>query len=137
MNNNPLAKARKNPANRRLAIAAACYRCQGGKITDEITNQAIAAEIRNCDSIELCLLWHQRPYRTQEQRKADQAAVAALPKTLNNIIDGARSRPRSRASAIRAKCYDCVGRNDDPNPRRTVRECTVTGCPLIHCRPWR
>lgn len=46
-------------------------------------------------------------------------------------------KPNSLRYAITAKCWDCVGRGCDPNPRATIRECPSVGCPLHAVRPWR
>ena len=52
-----------------------------------------------------------------------------------NPHDEAVAKPTSRALAIRAKCWDCEGR--DGGWRQRVRACGVTGCPLWHVRPYQ
>jgi hypothetical protein len=52
-------------------------------------------------------------------------------------IEHSIADPKSQAKAIKAMCFECVGRNDDPNPRRTVATCTSWGCPLWQVRPWQ
>lgn len=52
-------------------------------------------------------------------------------------IERARLNPQSKALAIKAKCYDCVGAGADANPRQAIRECVVILCPLHSVRPWQ
>jgi hypothetical protein len=47
----------------------------------------------------------------------------------------ALARPTSRALAIRAKCWDCEGR--DRGWRQRVQACDVVACPLWHVRPYQ
>ena len=51
-------------------------------------------------------------------------------------IERARRSPASRAFAIKAKCFDCVGRGADPGWRWQVGNCTVD-CPLVPLRPYQ
>jgi hypothetical protein len=59
------------------------------------------------------------------------------PHVVLNPIERARTKPRSRALAIRAKCWDCCGGGQDPGTRRTIAECTVYHCPLHALRPYQ
>ena len=52
-------------------------------------------------------------------------------------IEKARLHPTSIRKAVTAKCFDCVRAGWDSNPRRLVRECTITDCPLWPVRPWQ
>lgn len=52
-------------------------------------------------------------------------------------IEQARRKPKSLALAIKAQCWECIGSGADPNPRRTIRECRATGCPLLPLRPFQ
>ncbi|QBJ80548.1 hypothetical protein DKK66_20095 (plasmid) [Aquitalea sp. USM4] len=52
-------------------------------------------------------------------------------------IEKARTNPQSKALAIRAKCWECVGAGHDANPRQEIRDCSVTHCPLHPVRPWQ
>lgn len=52
-------------------------------------------------------------------------------------IERARLNPQSKALAIKAKCWDCVGAGVDANPRQAIRECVVQSCPLHSVRPWQ
>lgn len=45
--------------------------------------------------------------------------------------------PRSLRAAINAKCWDCVGQDADPAPRRRIGECGCTSCPLHAVRPYQ
>lgn len=45
--------------------------------------------------------------------------------------------PRSLRAAINAKCWDCIGAGADPAPRRLIRECGCTTCPLYAVRPYQ
>lgn len=49
----------------------------------------------------------------------------------------ALAKPKSRALAIRAKCWDCEGGDGDPGWQKRVRTCVVEKCPLWHVRPYR
>jgi hypothetical protein len=51
-------------------------------------------------------------------------------------IERARRNPSSRALAIKAKCFDCVGRGADPGWRWWVGNCTAD-CPLVPLRPYQ
>jgi len=46
------------------------------------------------------------------------------------------ANPTSRTLAIRAKCYDCVGRGADPGWRWQIGNCDAA-CPLVPFRPYR
>ena len=52
-------------------------------------------------------------------------------------IERANEQPDSLRRAITAKCYECVGMDDDPDWRRSVRECTSYKCPLYPVRPYQ
>ena len=54
-----------------------------------------------------------------------------------NPIQRAAANPTSLRLAIRAKCYDCVGQDADPNWQRRVGTCGCTSCPLHAVRPYR
>ena len=47
-----------------------------------------------------------------------------------NPIEKANASLNSKALAIAAKCYDCVGQDGDPNWQKRVRSCQITDCPL-------
>ena len=52
-------------------------------------------------------------------------------------IKVARAHPTRLRAAVNAKCWDCIGRDADPQPTRRIRECEVRGCPLHHVRPYQ
>lgn len=52
-------------------------------------------------------------------------------------LEKARRNPASKALALRAKCFDCMGGDSEPGVRKKVRECSVTRCPLHPHRPWQ
>lgn len=52
-------------------------------------------------------------------------------------LEKARRNPGSKALAIRAKCFDCMGGDSEPGVRKKVRDCSVTRCPLHPHRPWQ
>lgn len=52
-------------------------------------------------------------------------------------IGKARRNPRSMRLAINGKCWDCIGGGADPNPRKMIRECSVTKCTLWPLRPYQ
>jgi hypothetical protein len=47
------------------------------------------------------------------------------------------AKPHSKALAIVAKCWQCIGGNGDPNPRQRIRECEVPRCALYPVRPYQ
>lgn len=52
-------------------------------------------------------------------------------------LEKAKANPRSRSLAIKAKCYDCEGRDSDPCWKWRVGNCQITGCPLWPVRPYQ
>jgi len=54
-----------------------------------------------------------------------------------NPLEQSRRNPKSRVLAIRAKCWDCEGRDADPGWKERVRECVVHDCPLRPFRPYQ
>ncbi len=69
--------------------------------------------------------------RAKELRESGVQIVRLDP------IEKARANPRSKALAIKAMCWDCVGAGADPNPRGQVRTCQIIRCPLHPVRPWQ
>ena len=50
----------------------------------------------------------------------------------------AKANPKSRALAIDANCYECVGGNSSEGYKRLVRDCGLEGkCSLWPHRPWQ
>ena len=52
-------------------------------------------------------------------------------------MEKAARRPTSLRLAINAKCYDCMGRDGDPNWRKRISECSVRSCSLRPVRPYQ
>jgi hypothetical protein len=52
-------------------------------------------------------------------------------------LERARRNPQSRALAIAAKCWDCMGGDADPGIRARIRQCPITRCPLHAFRPYQ
>lgn len=52
-------------------------------------------------------------------------------------LEKAKEQPTSLRRAITAKCYDCIGRNADPDWRGSIRNCLCTDCPLYVVRPFK
>ncbi len=62
---------------------------------------------------------------------------AAGLKTTRTPMEKLADDPKSKAKAIVAKCFDCVGGNGDRCWQWRVGNCDVTDCALFHCRPHR
>lgn len=54
-----------------------------------------------------------------------------------NPIERARDNPTSLRWAINGKCWDCIGGDADPNPRRRIGECGIESCTLHPVRPYQ
>lgn len=54
-----------------------------------------------------------------------------------NPIERARDNPTSLRWAINGKCWDCIGGDADPNPRRRIGACEIVGCTLHPVRPYQ
>ena len=53
-----------------------------------------------------------------------------------NAIERLAQKPLSKSLAIKAKCFECMGREGaDSGWRRLVRDCTGRNCPLYAARP--
>lgn len=53
------------------------------------------------------------------------------------LTEKAAANPRSLRLAISAKCFTCVGEDQDPGFRDRIRTCSVTRCPLHGLRPYQ
>ena len=71
------------------------------------------------------------------RQKAEAMREAGIQIQRLDPIERARLNPQSKALAIKAKCWDCVGAGADANPRQAIRECVVQSCPLHPVRPWQ
>lgn len=70
-------------------------------------------------------------------RKRQNELRAAGKLEILDPIEKARRDPASKAKAIVAKCWDCVGRDADPKPRQRIADCECRDCPLWPVRPWQ
>jgi hypothetical protein len=57
--------------------------------------------------------------------------------TTRNPLEHAVADPKSVAKAIKATCYDCVGRGEEDGTMREIATCTSWGCPLWQLRPYQ
>lgn len=72
-----------------------------------------------------------------QARLADLRAAGWKPVRLNPD-EAARAKPNSLKLAIRAHCWNCVGRDSDPGYMGRVRDCTLSQtCALWPHRPWQ
>ena len=66
-----------------------------------------------------------------------ERSAAGIKIEVLDPIEKARQNPHSLRRAINGKCYDCIGRNADPNWRKSIRECIVVDCSLWNVRPYQ
>jgi hypothetical protein len=59
------------------------------------------------------------------------------PLVRRDPLEKPRRKPTSLRLAVNAKCADCVGWHGDPGPRKRIRDCTSTLCPLHAVRPYQ
>lgn len=76
---------------------------------------------------------NQTPLEKAQAVQAARRAMGILPERLDPL-EKAAANPKSKALAIKAKCYDCVGRDADPGWRDRVRGCQIMICPLWNVR---
>lgn len=138
---NPEAKmAARGPHRRPLAMAARCYQCAGS------ADPNVTRRIAECPIVVCSLHPHRSPqdggYR--ENLAALKARLPpAPPGAVLSPMERARLNPESRALAVRAYCYDCMGGqpvgdvNTNGNLRKMVGDCSVTSCALWDVRPWQ
>lgn len=60
-----------------------------------------------------------------------------IPVVRLNPMEAAKADKTSRSKAIKAKCYDCVGQDSDPDWRGQIKHCPCTDCPLYPVRPYK
>jgi len=65
------------------------------------------------------------------RREAGEETIRLTP------IEAAQADPNSRAKAIKAKCYECMGGEDSDNWKKSVKHCSSMGCPLLALRPYQ
>ena len=76
------------------------------------------------------------PLELARAKRAEMRAAGQQSERLDPI-ERARRNPTSKALAIKAKCFECVGAGSDANPRAAVRDCSIAMCPLHPVRPWQ
>lgn len=139
---NPEGKlAATNPKSISLAIAARCWQCVGGG-----ADPAAVEQIKKC-TIGDCALYPVRPYQAHGFKAnievLRRSAPVLPPGKVASPIDRARANPSSRALAVRACCYDCMGGqpvgrpNPNGNVKKHVGECATIRCALWDARPWK
>lgn len=80
--------------------------------------------------------------KTENLKKA-QARLAEMRATGEEIIvrrtpaERLEANPTSLRRAIDAKCFDCIGADDDPCYQWRIGNCGVPGCPLYAVRPYQ
>lgn len=72
----------------------------------------------------------QKAHAARKQKIAD----GTFQSVRMSPIEKARANPRSKAMAIRAFCFQCVGEEQAVS---TIRECASVNCPLHGHRPYR
>lgn len=70
-------------------------------------------------------------------QEAVQERLKAGLKGYADPIEKHLQDPLSKAKAIKAKCFDCVGRGWDPNWKKAVGNCSCLDCPLYTVRPYQ
>lgn len=68
---------------------------------------------------------------------SQERRIAGIPTVRLDPIAKARANPRSLRLAINGKCWDCIGRGADPNPRGAIRDCRIKDCTLWPVRPYQ
>ena len=80
------------------------------------------------------------PLEMARERQAEMAANGELVQE-HNLMKKAAADPRSKAKAIAAFCFHCMGGTIDELPdggwKQAIRECTAPNCPLFGHRPYR
>ena len=98
-----------------------------GEKMQNLTN----ATAKNTDSDEM---------KQARARQRELAEAGELTKE-HNLMKKAAADPRSKAKAIAAFCFHCMGGTIDQLPdggwKELIRTCTAPGCPLYRHRPYR
>lgn len=86
-------------------------------------------------SINKSMSEHLKKHRDKiAQMKLDGTYVHPVTK---NPLEKAQEDPKSLRKAVTAMCYDCMGRDADPDFRGRIRECACHDCPLYPLRPYQ
>ncbi len=71
--------------------------------------------------------------RIARQQERIAKGLSAFKTPIEKLADN----PKSMRSAITAMCYDCIGRDADPDFRGAIRGCVCHDCPLYKLRPYQ
>lgn len=127
-------RALAHPTSKRFAIHARCAQCESG---DE--DPGWRDRVRGC-SVKACSLNTVRPYQPDESAEDETTKEDAQEPEGGKSFDPvakARANPKSRAMAVRAYCWTCMGGGRQPNVQSAISACSVTSCALHHVRPYR
>ena len=131
-----------------LAIAAYCYRCQGGREADKRTLLDLRREVRDCGT-RRCALWSVRPYRSPDRIEEDLRIAGSRDErgwsaseehpARPALLQRALERPANRRAAVEANCWLCRGAGDDGEreTKLVIRDCRSRQCHLWPYRPFR
>ncbi len=78
----------------------------------------------------------QTPLEKAHEKMKQMRADGWRPIQLNPI-DKAKKNPNSLKLAIRAMCWTCEGKDNDPGVKQRVSLCSISSCPLWLHRPWQ
>lgn len=82
--------------------------------------------------------FYERVQKARNEKMAD-GIISSIPEY--NAIVKSQEDPVSRAKAINAFCFSCMGGTinslPDPGYRQAIRECTSPDCPLYSFRPYQ
>ena len=75
----------------------------------------------------------------QKAQAAKKAKKEAGEETIRlTPMEAHQADPLSKAKAIKAKCYECMGGDcEGVNWRREIKLCSATECPLFPVRPYK
>lgn len=73
--------------------------------------------------------------RAAARAKREAGEETILPRL--TPIEASQADPTSRAKAIKAKCYECMGGEESDNWKKDVKHCSSYGCPLRGLRPFQ
>jgi hypothetical protein len=65
------------------------------------------------------------------------AKEAGIPVERKNPLERLATNPTSLRLSINAKCYDCMGQDQDPGIRQRIGTCHLNTCGLWHVRPYQ
>jgi len=68
---------------------------------------------------------------------ARAARDSMASKTILNPLEKAIANPKSKSLAIKAKCFDCMGKGYDKGWKLAIKHCNCLDCPLHPFRPYQ